>query len=102
MSPTYATVIGWFPTARPDVENVALPAASSAAVPTTVTPSRKSTETVGVPAPGATAATVAVNVTDWPAADGFTELLTAEDVAACATVVGNGDDVDATNERSPA
>jgi hypothetical protein len=39
----------------------------------TVAPSRKLTEPVGVPAPGATTATVAVKVTDCPKTDGLTE-----------------------------
>ncbi len=34
-------------------------------------PSLKLTLPVGVPAPGATAVTVAVKVTDWPKTDGF-------------------------------
>src|SRR5437762_14356468 len=35
-------------------------------VPNVLAPSRKATSPVGVPAPGATATTVAVNVTDCP------------------------------------
>ena len=45
---------------------VARPPASSVPVPRTVAPSLKVTVPVGVPAPGLTAATVAVNVTAWP------------------------------------
>jgi len=40
-------------------------------VPRVVTPSLKVTVPVAVPAPGATAATVAVKVTDWPNVLGF-------------------------------
>jgi hypothetical protein len=40
--------------------------------PMVVVPSLKFTVPPGVPAPGATTATVAVNVTDWPKTDGFT------------------------------
>ena len=38
-----------------------------------VVPSLKITVPVGVPTPGETAATVAVNVTDWPETDGLAE-----------------------------
>jgi hypothetical protein len=43
------------------------------AVPSVVDPSAKVTVPVGVPAPGATAATVAVTVTDWPYAVGLAD-----------------------------
>jgi hypothetical protein len=43
-------------------------------VPRVVLPSLKVTVPVGVPAPGATAATVAVNVTDWPKTDGVPDV----------------------------
>src|SRR5947207_3210569 len=56
-----------------------------AVLPSGVPPSRKVTGTVGVPPPGAVSATVAVNVTDWPFADGFTELPRPSDVPAAAT-----------------
>jgi hypothetical protein len=42
-------------------------------LPITVAPSRKLTVPVGVPAPGATTATVAVKVADCPNTDGLTE-----------------------------
>ena len=51
-----------------------------------VAPSKKFTVPVGVPAPGAVAVTVAVNVTDWPKTDGFAEETTAVLVAAWFTV----------------
>jgi hypothetical protein len=47
-----------------------------------VVPSLKATEPPGVPPPGATALTVAANVTDWPTVEGFTEDVTAVVVAA--------------------
>jgi len=50
----------------------------------------KVTVPVGVPVPGATAVTVAVNVTDCPKTDGFAEDVSAVDVPAwftcCETV----------------
>jgi hypothetical protein len=63
------------PTVRDEVANVALPELKLA-VPRVEAPSRKVTVPVGVPVPGATAVTVAVNVTDWPNTDGFTDELT--------------------------
>jgi len=47
--------------------------AGSVQLPITVAPSRKFTVPAGLPAPGAVTVTVAVNVTDWPKTDGFTE-----------------------------
>ena len=47
-------VIGWLPTARPDVVNDAVPPLS-VPVPIVVAPSEKVTAPVGVPAPGAPA-----------------------------------------------
>ena len=41
---------------------------------------------LGVPAPGATAATVAVNVTDWPNTEGLAEEVTTVEVSALLTV----------------
>ena len=55
------------------------------AVPIVVAPSVKVTVPVGVPVPGATTATVAVNVTDWPTTDGDPDELTDVEVAAGAT-----------------
>jgi hypothetical protein len=52
------------------VEKVATPPVS-VPVPMTAAPSRKFTVPVGVPAPGLTAATVAVKVTDCPKTDGL-------------------------------
>jgi hypothetical protein len=47
--------------------------ADNVPLPITVAPSRKLTVPVGVPAPGLTTATVAVNVTLWPKTDGLTD-----------------------------
>jgi hypothetical protein len=49
----------------------------SVTVPIVVLPSRKETLPVGVPDPGATGLTVAVNVTVCPNTDGFTDETTA-------------------------
>ncbi len=54
------------------MENVAFPLLRTA-VPNAVAPLLNVTVPVGVPLPGATAATVAVNVTDWPNTDGLCE-----------------------------
>ena len=51
-----------------------------------VVPSLKVTEPEGVPAPGDTAVTVAVKVTDCPNADGFTEEVTTLKLSALLTV----------------
>lgn len=53
--------------------NDAAPLPSSVREPMLFAPSMKLTVPVGTPAAGATAATVAVKVTDWPNTDGFTE-----------------------------
>jgi hypothetical protein len=64
-------VIECVPIASVDVVNVVTPA-ERVPVPIVVVPSLNVTVPVGVPTPGATTATVAVNVTDWPKADGLT------------------------------
>jgi hypothetical protein len=46
-------------------------AAGNVQLPIVVVPSRKLTVPPGLPAPGATTATVAVNVTLWPKTDGL-------------------------------
>jgi hypothetical protein len=51
-----------------------------------VVPSLKVTVPVGVPEPGATALTAAVNVTDWPNTEGLAEDTTAVLVLAAFTV----------------
>ena len=56
------------------------------AVPSVAAPSRNVTVPVGVPTPGATALTVAVKVTAWPDADGFTDEVTVVELLALLTV----------------
>src|SRR5436189_134779 len=60
----------WVATPRLAVVKVAWPLLS-VPVPKVVAPSLKVTVPEGVPAPGALAVTVAVNVTDWPDTAGF-------------------------------
>ena len=74
VSPPYTAVMlcGLPATDNDELLNVATPALS-VPVPRVVAPSLNVTVPVAVPLPGATAATVAVNVTDWPNTDGFTE-----------------------------
>jgi hypothetical protein len=55
-------------------------------VPNVVVPSLNVTVPVGLPAPGATAVTLAVKITDWPAVDGFKELTTTVVLTALFTV----------------
>src|SRR5262245_41016158 len=83
--PAYAAVMAWSPTASADVVNVVEPP-ESAAVPRTAVPSLKVTLPVGVPPPGATGVTVAVNVTEAPAIEGFDDDTTAVVVADLITV----------------
>ena len=65
--------MAWPPAAAKLVVNVAVPPAPTATVPRITLPSWNVTVPVGVPAPGATAATVAVKVTAWPVAAGLTD-----------------------------
>src|SRR5262245_15148306 len=58
-----------------DVEKVARPVASSATVATTFPLCVNVTGPEGVPSPGCTGVTVAVNVTDWPTKTGFADAL---------------------------
>ena len=75
VSPPYTAVMECGPGAREEAANVATPALS-APVPSVVAPSLNVTVPVAVPLPGATAATVAVNVTPCPNTDGFAEDVT--------------------------
>ena len=61
-------------------------------VPSTLEPSSKVTLPVGVPLPGASAATLAVKVTDWPKTEGFGDDKTEATVASLATVWVRTDD----------
>src|SRR5205807_38313 len=80
--------------------SVAVPALR-VAVPSGVPPSLNATVPAGVPLPGAAAATVAVNVTVWPATDGSVEDATVVVVFAVLTVSVNAADVLALKPVSP-
>ena len=71
---------------------VALPAAR-APLPIDAPPSKNVTVPVGVPPPGATAVTVAVNATACPKTDGFTDDVTVVELAAWFTVCVSAADV---------
>lgn len=75
----YATLIAWEPAASVDVVKAALPLVK-ATVDNTVVPSLKVADPAGIPV--VEDFTVAVNVTDPPSTDGFTEERTAVEVAA--------------------
>ena len=75
------------PTASAEVVKVAMPPLS-VPVPMGLPPSRNVTVPTGVPAPGATGDTVAVNVTDWPKTDGLTDEVTVVAVLALLTTCG--------------
>jgi hypothetical protein len=62
----------WVATESDEVVNVAFPDVMGTVAARVTAPSVKVTLPVGVPAPGATAATVAVKVTTWPKTDGLT------------------------------
>jgi hypothetical protein len=78
-------VILWEPAPNDEVLKVAVPPLS-VPVPKVVVPSLKVTVPVGVPTPGDTGTTVAVNITDWPKSEGLSEEVTLEVVAAWLTV----------------
>jgi hypothetical protein len=78
-------VIKWVPATKVEVLNVAAPELR-VIVANEVVPSLKVTVPLGVPAPGATAVTVAVNPTAWPAQDGLREDTKATEVFALLTV----------------
>ena len=61
----------WVATESDDVVNVAFPDVMGTVAARVTAPSVKVTLPVGVPAPGATAVTVAVKVTTWPETDGL-------------------------------
>jgi hypothetical protein len=93
VSPAKTAVIERSPTGSEVTVSDAIPAESSVALPRGTAPSKKVTIPVGVPAPGACGATVAVKVTDCPntgeAADETTEVV----VAAALTVCVSTEDV---------
>ena len=76
-----------------EVAKVATPAPFKAPVPIEAPPSRNVTVPVVVPAPGAAAETVAVNVTDCPNTMGFADEVTAVVVLSLLTVCVRGADV---------
>src|SRR4029077_7775982 len=86
VSPSYVAVIAWAPTVNPLVVSVAWRAAFNGRVSSGVAPSRKVTVAGGVPAPGATTLTVAVNTTGRPATEGFGVAIRAVALAARVTV----------------
>src|SRR5262245_5446181 len=65
--------MAWPPAAAKLVVSLAVLPAPTPTVPRTTSPSRNVTVPVGVPAPGATADTVAVKITAWPVAAGLTD-----------------------------
>ena len=65
----------------------------SVAVPNKVAPFLNVTVPVGVPVPGATAATVAVKVTDCPNTDGLCDETTVVELAALFTVWASAGEV---------
>jgi len=71
-SPPYTAVMEGVPTARAEVEKMAMPPVSSA-VPSVVAPSMNVTEPVGVPVLGSRASTWAVKVRLWPKTPGFAD-----------------------------
>jgi hypothetical protein len=66
-----------------------------------VVPSRKVTVPVGVPVAGATGATVAVKVTDWPSEDGFKDDVRPTVALPCPTTWVRALEVDAPKLVSP-
>src|SRR5262245_6267257 len=78
--------MAWPPATAKLVVNVALPPVPTATVPRITFPSLKVTVPVGVPAPGATAATLAEKVTAWPVTAGLTDDPRVSVVAAGLTV----------------
>ena len=99
-SPPYTAVIECVPCVRAEVANVAFPALTLP-VPRVVAPSLNVTVPVIVPA--VVEETIAVNVTDAPTVDGFSDDVTAVVVAAGAAPVTTSlstADVDARNSES--
>jgi hypothetical protein len=80
---------------------LAMPLLLTAPVPILVVPLKKSTVPPGVPAPGLTAVTVAVKVTDWLDVEGLADEVIAVFVVALATVTLPAADVLEMNVASP-
>src|SRR6516165_10367764 len=89
------------PAAAKLVVSAAVPPGPTATVARTVLPSLKVTVPVGVPAPGETAATVAVKVTAWPVTAGLTDDFRATVVAAGLTVTATAAEVLAAKPLTP-
>ena len=77
------------PRVNVDLAKVAFPA-TSVSVANVIVTFLKVTETVGVPAPGATGATVTLKVTVWPNIDGLSDEVMVVEVAACVVKQGQG------------
>src|SRR5262245_31842296 len=71
----------------------AVPSGPTGIIPRITLPAWNVTLPAGVPAPGATAATVAVKVTAWPTAAGLTDDARPTVVAAWVTVSGTNADL---------
>src|SRR5438067_1065774 len=70
-SPAYVAVTVWVPAARVAIEAAVADPSTSGTVWTSAPSTKNDTVPVAVPAPGATGATVAVNVTGWPKVEGL-------------------------------
>src|SRR6516165_3610454 len=93
--------MAWPPVTAKLVVNVALPPVPTATVPRITFPSLKVTVPVGVPAPGATAASLAVKVTAWPVTAGLTDDPRVSVVAAGLTVTAAAAEVLAAKPLTP-
>ena len=106
MPPAYTAVMLCVATDSAVVVRVAMPVVPlEVAVPIGVAPSKNVTslaEDVGMPVPGETTATVAVNVTDWPDTEGFVPETSAVVVLAAFTVCVSADEVLVVCPASPA
>jgi hypothetical protein len=89
------------PTDSDEVEKLALPPVS-VPLPILTPPSLKVTLPVGVPTPGATALSVAVNVTVCPNTNGFTDDVTVVELDAWFTVCNKLAEVEFVKFVSPA
>src|SRR5436190_652329 len=98
---TVAVMLLCVPTDRFERASVATPlpfnVTGEPAVPSTV----NVTVPVGVPDPGETAVTVAVNVTNWPKTDGFTDEVSAVAELALLTVCDSALEVEVRKFESP-
>jgi hypothetical protein len=94
VSPTYVAVIVCDPSASAEVVNAAVLLAVIAILPSRVVPSRKLMLPVGAIVPAVV--TVAVNVTDCPITEGFSELATAVVVTTAPTTCVSAAEVEVT------